>query len=125
MRTGQPVWENRAHFFSAAEQAMRRVLIQNARRKGRLKRGGGLDRVGMEEGDLAETTPEEKALLIHEALEGFRREDPEKAKIVELKFFGGLTSREVAVRLGVTERTVERHWAYARAWLFQAIDKEL
>jgi RNA polymerase sigma factor (TIGR02999 family) len=125
IRSGQPVWENRAHFFSAAEQAMRRVLIQNARRKARLKRGGGQDRVEMDEEDLAGTTPEEKVLLIQEALEAFRAEDPEKAKIVELKFFGGLTSREVAVRLGVTERTVERHWAYAKAWLFQAIEKEL
>jgi RNA polymerase sigma factor (TIGR02999 family) len=125
MRSGQPAWENRAHFFSAAEQAMRRVLIQNARRKARLKRWGGQDRVEMDEWDLADTTPEDKALLIHEALEGFRKEDPQKAKIVELKFFGGLTSQEVAEQLGVTERTVERHWAYAKAWLFQAIKKEL
>jgi RNA polymerase sigma factor (TIGR02999 family) len=124
-RSGQPVWQNRAQFFSAAEQAMRRVLIQNARRKARLKRGGDQQRVELEPADLPDTTPEEKALLIREALERFEREDAEKAKVVEMKFFGGLSSREVAQRLGVTERTVERHWAYAKAWLFQAIRTEL
>jgi RNA polymerase sigma factor (TIGR02999 family) len=123
LRSGQPVWENRAHFFSAAEQAMRRVLIQNARRKARLKRGGDRQRVELEAAEL-ETTPEEKVLLIQDALQNFQKEDPEKAKIVEMKFFGGLTSQEIAERLGVTERTVERHWAYAKAWLFQAINKE-
>ena len=124
LRSGQPVWQNRAHFFSAAEQAMRRVLIQNARRKARLKRGGDQQRVGLEAAELTETTPVEKVLLIQDALEGFQKEEPEKAKIVEMKFFGGLTNEEVAEKLGVTARTVERHWAYAKAWLFQAINKE-
>ena len=79
----------------------------------------------MDESKLPDTTPEEKALLIREALEEFRQDDPERAELVELKFFGGLTSQEVATRLGVTERTVERHWAFAKARLFQAINREL
>ena len=115
------VWQNRAHFFGAAAEAMRRILIENARRKSRLKRGGGQVRVEFDETELAEITPDDRILLIDEALERLRREDAEKAQVVLLKFFGGRTNHEVAEMLGVTERTVERHWAYAKAWLFQSI----
>jgi RNA polymerase sigma factor (TIGR02999 family) len=118
---GDRVWENRAHFFGAAAEAMRRILVENARRKSRLKRGGGQVRLDIDELDLAATTPDEKILLMDEALEKLRAEDPEKARIVVLKFFGGLTNQEVAENLGVTERTVERQWAYAKTWLFQCI----
>lgn len=114
-------WQNRAHFFGAAAEAMRRILIENARRKSRLKRGGDQVRVDFDSVEVAATTPDEKVLLIDEALERLRLEDPEKAQIVVLKFFGGRSNQEVAQALGVTERTVERHWAYARAWLFQNI----
>jgi len=114
-------WENRAHFFGAAAQAMRRILIENARRKSRLKRGGHQQRLDIDQLDLAATTPDDKVLLIDEALERLRARDPEKAGVVTLKFFGGLTNQQVAETLGVTERTVERHWAYAKAWLFQSI----
>ena len=124
-RAPSQAWANRAHFFSAAAEAMRRVLIENARRKGRLKRGGNQERLNLEELELAQTTPDEKLLLIHEALERFEREDSEKAELVVLKFFCGLTHQELAARLGVTERTVERNWAYAKAWLFRTIRKEL
>lgn len=124
-RSGQPLWHNRAQFFSAAERAMRRVLIENARRKACLKRGGDRKRVDLEVDEFADITPEEKVLLIQEALEKLQEQDPEKAKIVELKFFGGLTSQEVAAQLGIVERTVERHWAYSKAWLFKAIKSEL
>ena len=117
-------WENRAHFFSAAAEAMRRILVENARRKSRLKRGGGQERVGLEQLELAETTPDEKVLLINEALEKLEKADSQKARVVVLKFFGGLTNQEVAVNLNLTERTVERHWAYAKAWLFREIRKE-
>lgn len=118
---GKQRWQNRAHFFGAAAEAMRRILIENARRKSRLKRGGDQIRVDIEQIELASSTPDEKVLLIDEALEKLQRQDPEKARVVVLKFFGGRTNQEVAESLGVTERTVERHWAYAKAWLFQSI----
>src|SRR5205809_3014321 len=117
-------WQNRGHFFAAASEAMRRILIERARRRSRFKHGSGqvcLDIQGLE---LADTTPDDKVLLINEALERFQAEDPEKARVVVMKFFGGLTNREVAESLNVAERTVERQWAYAKAWLFSAIRKE-
>ena len=119
--TGDRTWENRAHFFAAAAEAMRRILIENVRRKSRLKRGGGQLRVDIDELNLATTAPDDKILLMDEALERLEAEDPEKARIVILKFFGGLTNQDVAKSLGVTERTVERHWTYAKTWLFQNI----
>ena len=118
-------WQNRGHFFAAAAEAMRRILIDRARRKARLKHGGGQMRLDIQELDLADTTPDEKVLLINEELERFQAEDPEKARVVVMKFFGGLTNRDVAESLNVTERTVERHWAYAKAWLFGAVRQEL
>lgn len=118
---GERKWQNRAHFFGAAAEAMRRILIENARRKSRLKRGGDQVRVDANPTELAATTPDEKVLLINDALERLQVQDPEKAQVVVLKFFGGRTNREVADCLSVTERTVERHWAYAKAWLFANI----
>jgi RNA polymerase sigma factor (TIGR02999 family) len=118
---GERQWQNRAHFFGAAAEAMRRILIENARRKSRLKRGGDQVRVDIEHVELAATSPDEKVLLINDALERLQIQDPEKAQVVVMKFFGGRTNQEVAESLAVTERTVERHWAYARAWLFQSI----
>ena len=119
--TGDRMWQNRAHFFGAAAEAMRRILIENARRKSRLKRGGSQVRLDIEQLELAATTPDEKVLLIDEALETLQLLDAEKARVVLLKFFGGYTNQEVAATLGVTERTVERHWSYAKAWLYQTI----
>jgi RNA polymerase sigma factor (TIGR02999 family) len=122
---GDRTWQNRAHFFGAAAEAMRRILVENARRKSRLKRGGGQQRLDIEELDLAAATPDDKVLLMDEALEQLQKQDPEKARIVVLKFFGGLTNQEVAENLGITERTVERQWAYAKAWLFEKIEAQL
>ncbi|HVU15915.1 MAG TPA: ECF-type sigma factor [Candidatus Didemnitutus sp.] len=118
---GNRQWQNRAHFFGAAAEAMRRILVENARRKSRLKRGGGQVRVDFEQADLAATSPDEKILMINEALERLQATDPHKARIVTMKFFGGRSNREVAEALGTTERTIERQWAYARAWLYQNI----
>jgi RNA polymerase sigma factor (TIGR02999 family) len=118
---GNRIWQNRAHFFGAAAEAMRRILIENARRKSRLKRGGNQLHLDIEQLELAATTADEKVLLIDDALKRLEAQDPEKARVVTLKFFGGLTNQEAAESLGVTERTIERHWAYAKAWLFQSI----
>lgn len=123
---GSRDWQNRAHFFGAAALAMRRILIENARRKACLKRGGHLERVDEADGfDLVDeahaTLTDERLLVIDEALARMEAADPEKARVVTLKFFGGLTHQEVAEALGVTERTVERHWAFAKAWLYQTI----
>jgi RNA polymerase sigma factor (TIGR02999 family) len=118
---GDRTWQNRAHFFGAAADAMRRILIDNARRKSTLKHGGGQLRVNMEDLDLAATTPDDNILLIDEALVKLEIENPEQARIVVLKFFGGMTNQEVAENLGLGERTVERHWACAKIRLFRWI----
>lgn len=116
---GDRSWQNRAHFFGAAADAMRRILIDNARRKSRLKHGGGLARLDVADLELAETSADDNVLLINEALEQLEKEDPEQARVVVLKFFGGLTNQEVAETLGVGERTVDRQWACAKARLFR------
>jgi len=118
-------WTNRVHFFAATAEVMRHVLIDHIRSKARLKRGGGQQRLDIEGLELAGTTPDEKVLLINEALEELKLEHPDKARVVVLKFFGGLSDREAAESLGVTERTVERHWAYAKAWLLTWIREQL
>jgi RNA polymerase sigma factor (TIGR02999 family) len=115
---GEHSWQNRAHFFAAAAIAMRRILIDKARRKARLTHGGGRARVDVQFIDLAETTPDDNVLFIDEALDQLEKDDPEQARVVVLKFFGGLTNLEVAQTLGVSERTVDRQWACARARLF-------
>jgi RNA polymerase sigma factor (TIGR02999 family) len=119
--TGDRSWQNRAHFFGAAADAMRRILIDKARRKSRLKHGGGQSRLDIDDLDLAETTPDDNILLINDALERLEKEDPEQARVVVLKFFGGLTNLEVAENLGIAERTVDRQWACAKARLFRWI----
>ena len=122
---GDHRWQNRGHFFGEAAEAMRRILIERARRKSRLKRGHGWIRLDIDGLALAEATPDDKVLLINEALEHLEAEDPQRAKVVVMKFFGGLTNQEVANILGVAERTVERQWAYAKAWLFQKIREQM
>jgi RNA polymerase sigma factor (TIGR02999 family) len=110
-------WENRAHFFAAATEAMRRILIETARRKKRLKRGGGADRIPLSEGDRMAFPLGEELLALDEALEKLERIDPPKAALVKLRFFGGSTAEEAAAMLGISISTAERQWAYARAWL--------
>lgn len=123
-RHGECRWENRAHFFGAAAEAMRRILVESARRKSRLKRGNNLQRVDLDQVELTTATPDEKVMLIDEAIERLRALDPQKAQVVVQKFFGGRTNQEVAETLGVTERTVERHWGYAKAWLFACLQTQ-
>jgi len=121
---GDRTWANRALFFAAAAEAMRRILIENVRRKSRLKRGGGqLIRIDLSEIDLAGDTPDDRVLLIDEALERLRTENPEAAQLVVMKFFAGMTNQEVAESLEVTERTVERRWVFAKAWLLRNIEE--
>jgi len=114
-------WQSRAHFFGAAALAMRRILMLKARRKARLKHGGGQERVNIDNVEVAADLPEDKLLLLDEALDRLETEDPEQAHIVTLKYFGDFTNEEVAQNLGVSPRTVDRQWACAKAWLFEWI----
>jgi RNA polymerase sigma factor (TIGR02999 family) len=117
----QPNWQNRAHFLGAAAEAMRRILVENARRKLRLKRGGGGERVELHESVIEAPAEDEKVIQVHEALDALAAEDPQKAEIVKLRFFAGLGHEEIAALLGVNEKTVRRHWEVAKVWLFQNI----
>jgi len=118
------VWQSRGHFFGAAAEAMRRILIDRARRKMSSKRGGRAEHVHIEEVDVAAAQPDERVLLIDEALHRLERKDPELARVVTLKFFGGLTNAEVGDVMGVTERTVQTKWNFAKAWLTESILEE-
>lgn len=118
----QPSWQNRAHFFAAAAEAMRRILIDNARRKNYLRHGGGAERVNLDGLDLAASVDDEQLLALNEALDHLAAHDATKAQVVKLRFFAGLTNEQVARVLGVSEPTVKRHWAYARAWLFREMN---
>ena len=117
----QPHWENRAHFFGAAAEAMRRILIDNARRKQRNKHGGGLQRVHWENLDVAITTDGETLLAVDAALGRLAQHDPTGARLIELRFFAGLSNVDAARVLGLSERTAKRTWAYARAWLHKEL----
>lgn len=122
---GGRTWNNRAHFFRVAALEMRRILVENARRKACLKRGPNMERVDLEGIDLAETQPDDRILLIDEMLQRLELEDSDSARIITLKFFGGLTNAEVADMEGVSERTIERQWSFARTRLFEMISDEL
>lgn len=119
-------WHDRAHFFRAAAQAMRHILVDRARAKARKKRGGNPEMLSLDMDDLevAGTTLDERVLLVDEMMNRLEQEDPESVRVISLKFFGGLTNREIASMDGVTERTVERHWAYAKTRLYQLIRRE-
>lgn len=114
-------WNGRAHFFGAAAEAMRRILIDNARRKSARRHGGGQQRVDMEEIDIAATAKDEEMLSINDALEEFAKLDKQKAELVKLRYFVGLTNEEAAEILGISAPTARRWWNYARAWLFQKV----
>jgi RNA polymerase sigma factor (TIGR02999 family) len=116
---------NRAHFFAAAAEAMRRILIERARRKGAGKRGGKWERIDLDKVEVAADADDDTLLLVNEALEKLAREDASAAEIAKLRFFGGLTLEEAAQILGVTERTANRYWAFARVWLFDEMRQAL
>lgn len=118
-----PQWENRRHFFAAAAEAMRRILIDIARRKQAVRHGGGLQRTEFDDLQLAAGAPDEELLAVHEALDAFATHDARKAELVKLRYFVGLTLEEAAAVLGLSERTAKRDWAYARAWLYREINR--
>jgi len=115
-------WKDRAYFFSAAAEAMRRILIDHARRRSRIKHGGDHQRLNIDNFDLSAAPADEKVLLINEAMEELERVHPERARVVLLKFFGGMTNKETADTIGISERSVNRHWICARTWLFKEIE---
>jgi len=112
---------NRAHFFAAAAEAMRRILVDRALAKATKKRGGGWKRLDLDKVEIAADADEETLLLVNESLEMLAKEKPTAAELVKLRFFGGLTLEEAGQVLGFTERTAKRHWAFARAWLYDAM----
>lgn len=113
----EQTWKSRAHFLCAAAEAMRRILIEQARHKGSVKCGGGRRRVDLDEVSPAELPCDERLLAIDEALTRLARQEPVRAELVKLRFFAGLTMAEAAVALGLSLATAERYWVFARAWL--------
>jgi RNA polymerase sigma factor (TIGR02999 family) len=116
-----PKFENRAHFFSAAAEAMRRILIDRARRKMTMRHGGGCERVVLEEQDLVAPKPDEQMLAVHEVLDKLASEHPQQAEVVKLRYFAGMTNEETAQVLGVSVATVKNYWTFARTWIFSEI----
>jgi RNA polymerase sigma factor (TIGR02999 family) len=114
-------WSGRRHFFGAAAEAMRRILVESARRKKSLKHGGGLERVSWEQLELAETTPPAELLALDEALTELAATDPETVELIKLRFYAGLTDAQAAELLGISRRTADRMWSFARAWLYRAV----
>jgi RNA polymerase sigma factor (TIGR02999 family) len=118
------VWNSRGHFFAAAAEAMRRILVDRARRKGRIRHGGQLERVDLAQVTIATQDDDDTVLAINEAIEKLVATSPEKAEIVKLRYFIGMEHAEIAEALDVSEPTVRRHWAYARSWLYAELKKD-
>src|SRR5262249_17818866 len=118
---GAQRWANRKHFFAAAAQAMRHILIERARRRTRARHGGELERVPLDEIEIAAPTDDERLLQINTGLDELATVAPEKAEVVKLRFFVGLDEKQTADLLGLSPRTVERYWSYAKAWLFERV----
>lgn len=116
-----PKWNHRGHFFAAAAEAMRRILVESARRRQSQKQGGELHRRHLDEADVSAKTRRPDLLALDEALQRLSEQRPEIAQLVTLRYFGGLTMPQAAESLGIPLRTAERHWTYARAWLLQAV----
>jgi len=120
----QPPWQNRTHFVAATAQLMRRIMVDHARERQSLKRGGGALRVTLDEAAWVTETRSAELLALDEALESLAAQDPRKNQIVELRYFGGLTVAETAEFLKLSPRTVEREWTMAKAWLCRALTEE-
>jgi RNA polymerase sigma factor (TIGR02999 family) len=118
------LWESRWHFFAAAAESMRRILVETARRRKRLKRGGELNRVDLDKVEVTLNDPPDELVALDEALIQLAKEHPEKAQLVNLRYFGGLTHEEAGQALGISTSTADRHWAYARAWLYRQMASE-
>lgn len=118
-------WKSRGHFFGAAAEAMRRILVERARRRHARRHGGGLTRVNVADCQIAAEPPQddETLLAVHRALDKLAESEPEKAELVKLRFFAGLTLAEAAASLGVSEPTAKRWWSYARAWLYREVSR--
>lgn len=114
-------WNSRGHFFGAAAEAMRRILLNRARDKGRMKRGGHLQRLDLDKIEIATDTRDDDLLALDEALERLAEENQECADLVKIRFFAGLSVEDAGTAMGISARTAKRHWAYARAWLFDAL----
>ena len=119
--TSGPGWNSRGHFFAAAAEAMRRILVEQARRRGRLKRGGDLARVELADREVAADADALDLLALDEALDQFAVGHADKVALVKLRFFAGMTSAEAADALGISTATAERHWRFARAWLARTL----
>ncbi len=127
LRLGSPdkEWENKRHFFGAAAEAMRRILVDHARRKQAAKRGGDLDRTQLHESRIAAPDgTSDELLAVHEALDRLAQRAPEAAEVVKLRYFTGLTMAEIAEALAIPKRSAEEHWTFARAWLHKQIEEE-
>jgi len=121
LHADQPAWRDHRHFFNSAAEAMRRILIENARRKMTLKRGARSERVDLDQVDLAVAMPSEGLLALHEALSQLEHLDQQSAELVKLRYFAGLTRDQAAETLGISPRMADKLWSFARAWLFRAI----
>ena len=119
----QPAWNNRGHFFGAAAEAMRRILIDRARCKQALKRGARAEHLDLDHVDVAVEVDDETLLLIDHALDKLAVQDPQSAELVKLRFFVGMSYAEAAEALGISERTTKRQWSYARAWLYRELSQ--
>jgi RNA polymerase sigma factor (TIGR02999 family) len=115
-------WDGRGHFFAAAAEAMRRILVEKARHKRRRRHGGGLRRVDLDQAAAGDDAPAGDLLALHEALDHLAAEEPVAAEVVKLRYFAGLTAEQAASALGISLRTANRHWAYARAWLYSRLN---
>ena len=117
-------WNSRGHFFGAAAEAMRRILVEAARRKARLRHGAGAEHIPLDGLELAQDVPEQRLVQVSDALDHLATEQPEAAQVVKLRYFAGLTNPQVAEAMSISLRSVERHWTWAKAWLFRWIREQ-